>query len=366
MTDETTQTVAQVSPAVQLELDMLRDQRDLYRSLLLAEPESLRSFLRIALKTVEGVRVSLRTPTRDHAAFRRKIERLRVELSTLADAMLGLHLPTVSARLASAQQAVGEVEGRDAATGNDLLPTMVVLEELCSHITIAVDCAAVHVPIESYESADADVGATPAAESGAAPAAHESLQLKLTEALEQLAEKATTEHGKRVGLVTLGLEEIPEEWVGTLFDMLGQLLRNAVEHGIEPSNLRVEHGKPAIGTLVIEFVARGADGYELNVQDDGGGLDAERICAAAVKLGWMKSDEASTVAPARLMGLLFQPGLTTAADPRRHGLGMSIVRDHVQRLGGKLQLSSKRGRFTRYRITLPPLAQPANAGSPAG
>lgn len=350
-----------VSPTLQLELELLRDQRDLYRSLLLADPESLRSFMRIALSTVEAVRVSLRTPTRDHGAFRRKIERLRADLSALGEAMIGLHLPTVAGRLQSAQAALLEVEGRDSATGNDLLPTMVVIEELCSHLTIAVDCASVHVPLDSDETAARRAAPMPAA----APP-QDSIQLKLTEALEQLAEKAAAESGKRVGLVTMGLEDIPEDWVGTLFDLLGQLVRNAVEHGIEPSQVRVEQGKPAIGTLVIEFVPRGTQGFELNVQDDGAGLDADRIVAAAIKMGLVDPDAAQALPPARLISLIFQPGLTTSEGPGRQGLGMAVVRDHLQRLGGKLQFATKRGRFTRYRIALPALPASEQRERPAG
>ncbi len=350
-----------VPPSLQLELDLLRDQRDLYRTLLLADPESLRSFMRVALSAVEAVRVSLRTPTRDTSAFRRKLERLRADLSALDEAMIGLHLPTVASRLQSAQAALLEVGGRDSATGNDLLPTMVVIEELCSHLTIVVDCAAVHIPLDGDETAARRAAAMPADPSPA----QDSIQLKLTEALEQLAEKVAAEFGKRVGLVTMGLEEIPEDWAGTLFDLLGQLVRNAVEHGIEPSQVRVEHGKPPIGTLVIEFVTHGNDGFELNVQDDGAGLDAERIVAAAIKLGLLEPDAAEGLAPARLIGLIFQPGLTTADGGRRQGLGMAVVRDHLQRLGGKLQFATKRGRFTRYRMALPPLAAAQRSERPA-
>lgn len=349
-----------VPPALQLELDLLRDQRDLYRALLLADADSLRSFMRIALKTVEAVRVSLRTPARDQGAFRRKIERLRDELSALSEATIGLHLPTVSSRLQSAQAALLEVEARDSATGNDLLPTMVVIEELCSHLTIAVDCAAVHVPLDADETAARRAASLPAESP-----AQDSIQLKLTEALEQLAEKVAGECGKRVGLVTMGLEDIPDDWVGTLFDLLGQLLRNAVEHGIEPSQVRVEQGKPAIGTLVIEFVARGPSGFELNVQDDGAGLDAERIAAAAVKMGLVEAAAAQVLPPSRLISLIFQPGLTTSEGGHR-GLGMAVVRDHLQRLGGKLQAATKRGRFTRYRIALPALSTNQKSEQPGG
>src|SRR6185437_7468506 len=241
-------------PTVQLELESLRDQRDLYRSLLLAEPAMLASFMTHALETVERIRVSLRTPTRDQAGFHAKIERLLDELTALGEALLGLHLPTISTRLANALAALREVEARLAATGNDLLPAMVVLEELCSHLTVAADCAAVHVALEIHEPASLELESS-----------QRRRQAKLATALEQLAERFATEHDKRVGLVTMGLEEIPEEWTGTLFDLLGQLVRNAIEHGIEPAATRTARTKPAIGTLVIEFIDGGAQGFELNV-----------------------------------------------------------------------------------------------------
>ena len=332
-------------PAVQLEIEGLRDQRDLYRSLLLAEPTMLAAFMTHALETVERIRAALRTPTRDQSAFRAKIERLLDELTALGEALLGLHLPTISARLANALAALREVESRLAATGNDLLPAMVVLEELCSHLTVAADCTAVHIPLEMHEPASLELESS-----------QRRSQLKLASALEQLADRSAAEHGKRVGLVTMGLEDIPEEWTGTLFDMLSQLVRNAIEHGIEPVATRAERTKPAIGTLVIEFIHCGAHGYELNVQDDGGGLDAEGIAAAAVRAGLVPADAAATLEPTRLVNLIFQAGLTTAesAEAARRGQGMGIVRDHVQRLGGRLQFSTKRGQFTRYRISLPP------------
>ena len=102
-----------------------------------------------ALETVERIRAALRMPTRDAGAFRGKIERLQAELTSLSEAMLGLHLPTISSRVASAQATLQAIELRADISGNDLLPAMVTLEELCSHLLIAADCAAVHLPCRS-------------------------------------------------------------------------------------------------------------------------------------------------------------------------------------------------------------------------
>lgn len=330
--------VLQRSAGLQLELEVLRDQRDLYRSLLLSEPAALAPFVPTARETVERIRSALRTPTRDAVTFRGKIQRLLAELDNLGESLLELHLPTVESRLLSARSALREIETRSELSGNDLLPVMVVLEELCSHLIIACDCAAVHVaPAEDQQDFDE---------------VRRHAQSKLAIALRQLVEKFSAEQGKQVALVTMGLDAVPEDWLASLFDMLGALLRNGIEHGIEPPETRRERGKPEEGTLLIEF-SRVGQSFELSVQDDGGGLDAQRIADAAVKLKLMDMEAAEKLDPGRAVTLIFQQGLSTAADPIRRGHGMQIVRDYVQRLGGRVQVATKRGQYTRYRFLLP-------------
>jgi signal transduction histidine kinase len=338
------------SSTLQSEFDAMRDQRDLYRSLLSCEPEALALFMTHALDSVECIRSTLRMSTRENSAFRGKIERLQMELMALEQSLTALQLPTVGVRLQAAMTAVNEIALRAEITGNDLLPSMVLLEELCSHVMVAADSAAVHVPLgRDDESADE-------------LEAHEhTTQRKLATALQQMSERLAGEFGKSMSLVTLGFEDLPESWSSALFDLLGQLLRNTMEHGIELPTVRAALGKPPIGTMVIEFVDRGSAGYALNVQDDGGGLDSERIAASAVKLGLLTSETSQTLDASRLVSLMFQPGVTTAQDPARRGLGMQIVRGHLQRLGGKLQMAAKRGQFVRFQISLPPLAPQAQS-----
>ena len=332
-------------PALLVEMETLRDQRALYRSLLLAELAPLAACMTHALETVERIRAALRMTTRDDGAFRGKIELLQSELTSLCEAMVGLHLPSVSSRVVSAQGTLQAIELRADISGNDLLPAMVTLEELCSHLLIAADCAAVHLPAADDDGPDEDFDPVP-----------QRAQPKFIAALQQLSDKFATEQGKRVALVTMGLEDIPEAWISTLFDLLGQLLRNSIEHGIESPQQRAERAKPEMGTLVVEFIDRGAQGFDLNMQDDGGGLDAEKISEVAVRLGLLTAEAAKAVDPARLASVIFQPGVTTVKNPLRRGLGLQIVRDHVQRLSGRMQVAAKRGQFTRYRFTFPPLS----------
>ena len=332
-------------PALLVEIETLRDQRDLYRSLLLSELTALASFMAHALETVERIRAALRLSTRDAGAFRGKIERLQNELSGLMDAMIGLHLPSIASRVSSAQETLRPIGLRQDISGNDLLPAMVTLEELCSHLLIAADCAAVHLPPADEDNAADELEAV-----------QQRAQPKFVAALQQLSDRFAIEQGKRVALVTMGLEDIPEPWISTLFDLLGQLLRNSIEHGIEAPALRTERAKPDMGTLVVEFIDRGTQGFDLNMQDDGAGLDGERIAEVAVRLGLLSAEAAANIDPARLASVIFQPGVTTSKIAGRRGLGLQIVRDHVQRLGGRLQVAAKRGQFTRYRISFPALS----------
>jgi two-component system chemotaxis sensor kinase CheA len=342
MTD-TAQQVQLLSPAMQSELDELRDQRDLYRSLLLSEPEPLAQFMGLALETVESLRSTLRMPTRDAGAFRGKLEQLQMELMSLEQGLVGLQLPTVSARLQCAAGAVNEIGLRAEISGNDLLPVIVLLEELCSHLLITADAAAIHVPLDETRQPDEELEAS-----------ERRAQRKLVLALRQMSDRLSIEYVKKMSLVTVGLEDMPEDWSSVLFDLLGQLLRNSVEHGIESPEQRIAAGKPDVGTMAIEFVDRGKHGYELNVQDDGGGLDTERITEVAVRLGLLTPEAARSLDPGRMLNLIFQPGLTTSQDPARRGLGMQIVREHIQRLGGKMQIAAKRGQYLRFQISLPP------------
>jgi signal transduction histidine kinase len=338
-------TIQSLPQGVLVELETLRDQRDLYRSLLLSELAPLAGCMAHALETVERIRSALRISTRDSDAFRGKIERLQDELSGLGDAMLGLHLPSISARLSEAQAALRSIGLRADISGDDLLPAMVALEELCSHLQIAADCAAVHLRPGAEDHAPQEVEP---AEPGTPP--------RFAATLQQLSDEFATEQGKRVALVTMGLEDIPEVWKRPLSEVLAELLRNSIEHGIEAPAQRSQRAKPEMGTLVVEFIDRGAQGFDLNMQDDGGGLNAERMAEVAVRLGLLSAQDAGALDAPQLASLLLQPGASSTRIPGRRGLGLQIVREQVHRLGGRLQVAAKRGQFTRYRISLPALA----------
>jgi chemosensory pili system protein ChpA (sensor histidine kinase/response regulator) len=153
--------------------------------------------------------------------------------------------------------------------------------------------------------------------------------------------------GETVELDKLVLEEIS--------DPLLHLLRNAVDHGIELPELRQAAGKPAQATIRIHAYHQGTQ-IVLQVQDDGRGLDYEKIRKTAVQKGIISETEADCSTEEDLGQLIYLPGFSTASQVSEisgRGVGMDVVRDKVQKLKGTIDISSDLGKGTSFTIRLP-------------
>lgn len=143
---------------------------------------------------------------------------------------------------------------------------------------------------------------------------------------------------------------------GVLDRMVGpfeHLLRNALSHGIEDAARRRAAGKPAIGRIALA-VSQAGNELTMELSDDGGGLDYERIRARAIEAGLLP--EGAPAGRDALAQLIFRPGFSTAAEVSAisgRGVGMDVVRDAVQSLGGRIEVSSQPGAGTVFRIHLP-------------
>jgi two-component system chemotaxis sensor kinase CheA/two-component system sensor histidine kinase and response regulator WspE len=140
-----------------------------------------------------------------------------------------------------------------------------------------------------------------------------------------------------------------------LNDPLVHLLRNAVDHGIEPPEERARAGKPRAGRIVISARVDG-DQLALTVEDDGRGLDQARIRAVAVERGLVPAAQADGLAERALLELVFRPGFSTRAaadEVSGRGLGLDVVRRSATDLGGSVVVSSRPGAGTRVTLRLP-------------
>jgi len=136
---------------------------------------------------------------------------------------------------------------------------------------------------------------------------------------------------------------------------LDHLLRNAVDHAIEPAATRKTLGKAERGSIHLRAYHEGTQ-VVLHVRDDGRGLDAERIRQAAVRLGFVAEEEASALSEQELYSFVFLPGFSTAAEVSEvsgRGVGLDVVKAAVSKMKGTLSVSSERGKGTTFIIRLP-------------
>jgi two-component system chemotaxis sensor kinase CheA len=163
--------------------------------------------------------------------------------------------------------------------------------------------------------------------------------------------------GKEAEFVALGSDqEVDRRVLEAIKDPLMHLVRNAVDHGIELPEVRRRAGKPARGRIGVTFAPREGRRVEVRVEDDGAGLDLARVRAGAVRAQLLRPEEAEALSEAAALDLIFSSGVSTSAvvsDLSGRGLGMAIVRDAVERLGGQILVETHPGVGTTVRLFLP-------------
>ena len=161
-------------------------------------------------------------------------------------------------------------------------------------------------------------------------------------------------HGKLARLVIEGEDvEVDTSVIEHLKDPLLHMIRNAIDHGIEPPAQRKKKGKPPSGLVTVRAVHKGAT-IVIEVSDDGAGLDRERITEVARKKEL--AIESEEMSDHDLFQLIFEPGFSTAtkvSDMSGRGVGMDVVRRNVQALRGSVHISSERGVGSQVHISLP-------------
>lgn len=162
--------------------------------------------------------------------------------------------------------------------------------------------------------------------------------------------------GRQVALdMSGGDTELDRSLLEAIKDPLTHLVRNAVDHGIEDPDVRLQAGKPAQGTLALHAFHAGGQ-VVVEVSDDGAGIDTERVAATAVRRGLKTAEQTAAMSPAELLQLLFLPGFSTATEVTNvsgRGVGMDVVRTKIESIGGTVDVESTLGTGTTWRLRIP-------------
>ena len=140
-----------------------------------------------------------------------------------------------------------------------------------------------------------------------------------------------------------------------LSDPLNHMVRNAIDHGIESPQVRIAAGKPSAGTLRVE-ARHEAGQVVIEISDDGSGINHERVAKAALSKGLITQEQLKGMSTDEQAALILLPGLSTAEKVTQvsgRGVGMDVVKTNLDRLGGQIEITSKRGEGTLFRIKLP-------------
>ncbi|MEK7214216.1 MAG: response regulator, partial [Chloroflexota bacterium] len=165
------------------------------------------------------------------------------------------------------------------------------------------------------------------------------------------------EQGKEVEWSAQGAGlEMDRQVLEAMKDPLIHLVRNAISHGIEPPEARESAGKPRRGRVEVSIAALEGNRVEIAVRDDGAGLDLAEVQAAAVRARLVSAEEARVLTEAATVDLVFRSGLSTSpiiTDLAGHGLGLAIIEERVEQLGGRIRIETRAGAGATMRMVIP-------------
>jgi two-component system, chemotaxis family, sensor kinase CheA len=165
------------------------------------------------------------------------------------------------------------------------------------------------------------------------------------------------DQGKEADLTIRGEEvEIDKRILEEMKDPLIHLLRNSIDHGIEPAGERTRRGKPPRATITLAVTQVNGNKVQLLLSDDGAGIDTGKVKESAVKHGLISADEAGRLGEAEAQALIFRSEVSTSAIITQlsgRGLGLAIVRERAEKLGGEVSVESRPGLGTAFRVIMP-------------
>jgi two-component system chemotaxis sensor kinase CheA len=179
----------------------------------------------------------------------------------------------------------------------------------------------------------------------------------MLEALPKFVRDLSRDQGKDIELVLSGGEiEIDRRILEEMRVVFIHLLRNAIDHGIEKPEIRLRNKKSPRGKIKVMFTSMEGNKVDIILSDDGIGMDMQALKDAAIKRGIMSSEEAAKLTDQDMPAIVFQSGVSTSpiiTDISGRGLGLAIVREKIEKLGGQILLETHRYTGTSFRMTLP-------------
>jgi len=328
-------------------------QIDTLLGILHIDPAQLASFLNDSSAAMKMINAVLREPAREEGVFRKKLDTLFRQVHSVKGEAAALGLSSIESRAHAFEDDLKSLREKPSLSGNDFLPLVIKLDDLLTHLQSVSDLVTrlsrLHVAAQ-----DAPHTSTAVIEEGLLEGGKS--EPGVAAALQQLTARVAGENHKQAKLQCTGFDAIPAQYRRAVKDIAVQAVRNAVVHGIESPAARLAAGKSQQGAVRLSFQEAAEGGYKLIIEDDGQGLSTERIKEVALKKGFITPERALTLDTKQIFSLLFQPGFSTvetATKDAGRGVGMNLIADLVNQIGGRVSVATSAGKFTRLTMTMP-------------
>src|SRR5579863_6643040 len=356
--------VSDVTARVDLARELLaaqsqaQGQVDTLLGIMHIDQAQLTSFLNDSNAAMKMINAVLREPTREEGVFRKKLDTLFRQVHSVKGEAAALGMSSIESRAHAFEDDLKSLREKPTLSGNDFLPLVIKLDELLTHLQsvseLVTRLSRLHNPQHDVAHTVTAVIDPANKQKPMQPAANADSGLAAT--LQQLAARVARENGKETVLQCVGFDAIPDDFRRAVKDIAVQAVRNAIVHGIEAPAARLAAGKSLQGVVRLTFQDLGDAGYKLIVEDDGQGLSTERIKEAAVKKGFITPERAQTLDTKQIFSLLFHAGfstLETATKDAGRGVGMNLIADLTNQMGGKVSVATSAGKFTRLTMSMP-------------
>ena len=337
----------EVKLAKDLELETRRNEQQLEMIgvLLGADSDLLPEFMHGSDHTYTEINNVLRDPARNSSEFKRKADSMMTLVHSVKGEAAALGLNIIAETCHEFESKIDELKQKTAIAGDDFLALTVMLDRL---ISINEQIRAVFSIVNGRSDSAAD----------------EQTSSGMTKQLLELAQQASERQHKKVSLSVAGFDgvDITANRKKDIYSLASQLLRNAISHGIEPSEQRSSAGKEESGQVSMVLYQDAHGGLKLVCEDDGNGVDFAALSRKAVDQGLISSANGQNIKPQSILNLMLQNRLSSRdlvdVDAGR-GAGLSVVGDTALKLGAKVSLQTKPGKGTRFTLKIPAAAPQA-------
>lgn len=341
--------VKDLTDSVRIEARLQREQEqndlqiEMISKMLNAEESIMRSFLHISLKQLAQINQILKQPNNSSSDLSDKLRLISQEIHAFKGEASMLDMSAFRLAAEAFEDMIKDLHQKRQLSGNDFIPLVTELDSLIEKLAQAEE---LHRKITGRLN-------------NPMPAPTAASATDLGTILGKFVVNMGYRHNKNVIMETGGLEYLKQENKSfpAVKDIIIQILRNAVVHGIEPVRARTLNGKSSEGHIKLNVLPSGGK-MRITIEDDGRGIDLVKLREKAVEMKLASAAEIQQWSDNQLFSLIFRPNFSTLPDGENHedggrGMGMDVVRSRIKSLNGNIGIQTQAGQYTRFTIILP-------------